>query len=218
MIINYDTGEFPFAREIEERFRAKFGGYKLTRLHLYQDYSLRCRENDWQTMYHEYFYELARESWFHELYRGLIARVVASSFASEEWIAYQVIPSFRVHLPDNLAVGEFHRDTDYSHPETEVNFWLPLTEARDTSVFWVESQSGLGDYAPAAKVLQPGEIFQFDGAHLRHGDVLNKTGLTRVSFDFRIIPGSLYQGSEKKTINSGMRYVLGEYYARMEQK
>jgi hypothetical protein len=30
---------------------------------------------------------------------------------------YQRIPTFRVQLPDNEAVGEFHRDSDYNPPK-----------------------------------------------------------------------------------------------------
>lgn len=217
IVYDYDTEEFPFASEIEVRFKRKFGGFSLTELHRCRDYSLRVRENDWKTEYHTYFYQLAREAWFRGLYRNLMIKVVMPQFSLEKWIAFQAIPTFRVQLPDNKAVGEFHRDIDYNHPKTEQNFWLPLTEARESSMIWVESEYNKGDYAPAVPLMQPGQILQFDGARLRHGNMLNKTGKTRVSFDFRIVPASSYEASERKTLNSGMQFVLGDYYERLNK-
>jgi hypothetical protein len=35
---------------------------------------------------------------------------------------------FRVHLPNNVAVGSKHCDADYNHPPGEINFWVPLTK------------------------------------------------------------------------------------------
>jgi hypothetical protein len=114
-----------------------------------------------------------------------------------------------VHLKDNVAVGEFHRDGDYNHPQGERNYWLPLTPAWDTNTVWIES-GGPGSYRPANAV--PGEFVQFDAVNTVHGNYTNDTGATRVSFDFRCIPLDDYEETEKVTVNAGRRLVIGDYY------
>ena len=37
-----------------------------------------------------------------------------------------------------MAVGEFHRDSDFGHDTHEVNFWLPFTDAYETNTVWIE--------------------------------------------------------------------------------
>lgn len=94
----------------------------------------------------------------------------------ESKIIYQRAPTFRVHPPNNLAVGQMHCDNDYNHPEGEINFWVPLTEAKETSGFYAESEPGKGDFHPFSQTLYPGDILRFWGNKCRHYNEINETG------------------------------------------
>ena len=75
----------------------------------------------------------------------------------------------------------FHRDRDYAHNVNEVNFWLPVTRAFDTNTIWIESEEGKEDFQPLECGV--GESWMFNGCHLKHGNKINTTEQTRVSFD-----------------------------------
>src|SRR5215472_9323904 len=129
-------------------------------------------------------------------------------------VIYQMRPNFRVQLPGNIAVRGFHRDRDDNHLKTEINCWLPLTPVSDTTAVWIESWEGAGDHRPA--VVQPGELLVFDGSNLEHGNRESTSATTRVSFDFRVVPGSVFQPSNARSVYLGVRFQLGEYFARLE--
>ena len=40
---------------------------------------------------------------------------------------YQVIPTFRIGLPGNKFVGEYHKDSKYNHQSYELNFNLGIS-------------------------------------------------------------------------------------------
>lgn len=165
------------------------------------------RETDQSTDYHKRFY--ASFDKISGLYRRFIDEVVGPLIG--EPFCFQRIPTFRVHLPGNVAVGEFHRDADYSHPEGEINFWVPFTEAYDTNTVWIEKALGSGEYAPAPP-LSPGQFLVFDAVRWKHGNVANETGVTRVSFDFRCIPMSQYREVDARSINTNQRLTIGDYF------
>jgi len=51
-------------------------------------------------------------------------------------------------LPGNVAVGAFHNDAEFGHPEGEVNFIIPMTDSDNTGSVWVESEEGKKDFTP----------------------------------------------------------------------
>ena len=106
----------------------------------------------------------------------------------EEW-AIQRFPTIRFHFPNNISVFEFHRDSDYSHPIGETNCFFALNECKDSSALQIENNLGFEDYKPLN--LKPGEYAILNTSIFKHGDVINLTGKTRVSMDFRFIPSSL---------------------------
>lgn len=202
MIFNYNTETYPFARIVS----GIMGASDLSYLHVLGTYPLVSRETDQGSSYHKKFYEN-----FHllqETYLKFIHDVIKPIYSED--IAYQKVPSFRVHMPLNMAVGEFHRDKDYGHGDDEMNFWVPLTGAWGTNSIWVESHEGEGDYHPER--LEYGEALLFDGPHLRHGNRINDTFKTRVSFDFRVIPKSIYKDNPNTSINTKSRLVVGDYF------
>ena len=74
-------------------------------------------------MAHKVFYA-NYETRFKPLYNRFIREVI-KNIVNEEFY-YQVIPTFRVGLPGNKFVGEFHKDTQYSHQDYEINFNVGL--------------------------------------------------------------------------------------------
>jgi len=116
-----------------------------------------------------------------------------------------------VHLPNNVAVGQKHRDSDYHHAEHEINFWVPLTKVWDTNSLFLESEPNKGDFH-SLHPMQFGQIFRFWGNQCYHYNELNQTGHTRVSFDLRIIPHSRFRPVDGVAVKSGLKFDIGGYY------
>ena len=141
------------------------------------------------THFHKLYYEKIKDTQFYEMYQDLIQKVIAPLFDDE--VIYQKIPTFRVHMKGNLAVGAFHKDSEYSHDIHEINIFLPLTDAYENNTIWVESEIDKADYMPMnAKY---GEFVVWDGANLMHGNKINNTDISRVSIDFRVLPKKSYE-------------------------
>jgi len=170
---------------------------------------------DNHTIWHAKFYDQIATSGFMDIYDAFIREFVQPLYG--EPLVVQNRPTFRIHWHGNLSVGAFHRDSDYNHNEAETNFWLPVTTASDTSTIWIESERGKKDYAPQNVFI--GQVLQFPGCELMHGNKVNETGATRVSFDFRVIPKSKYvePAEPKAGLGHGLhKFKLGEYYRLIE--
>jgi hypothetical protein len=130
----------------------------------------------------------------------------------DERLVYQAKPTLRVHFPNNMAVGGFHRDSEYNHPIEEVNIWVPMTTVRGTNGIWLESYYDKKDYAPSE--LGYGKYLIFDSL-LDHGNKPNTEGITRLSFDCRVIPVSQWQGKEDapSSVTQHKQFAIGDYYA-----
>jgi ectoine hydroxylase-related dioxygenase (phytanoyl-CoA dioxygenase family) len=206
-VIKYDEARFPWAAN----FTRMFGD--LTQVHREREYPFFTRESDQQTVYHKVFYDLARTETFQKLYRSFVEAIVEHNLGPiQPGDVYQTIPTFRVHLPGNVAVGEFHRDSDYGHDTHEINIWVPITPVFKESAVWIEDADGI---SYKAWPCQPGQALIFDGANTQHGNVPNTSGFTRVSFDFRIMSYMFYQETERRSINSKMKFVIGEFWSEL---
>jgi len=128
---------------------------------------------------------------FYQLYNRFIKEVIRPQFP--ESIYFQRKPSHRILFRDIEGVARFHKDSDYGHDESEINYWIPQTNAFATNSIWIEETKGKSDYACID--LELGEYLKFHGAVLSHGAKANMTNKTRVSFDFRVIPASKFNES-----------------------
>ena len=207
--IKYNTQVFSFKEKLEKLFNViDLSSIKDNNIEVF------VREKDQNTKYHKSYYEWARTEEFIELYSKFILEVVKPLY-NEEQIVYQAIPTFRVAYPNNIAVGEWHKDKFYrditwAEDVHEDNFFLPFTEAFGTNTIWVESEEDKGDFAPMN--CSYGELIQWDGSNLTHGNKINKTEMTRISVDFRVIKYSNYKPSEHGSINTKSKFQIGEYY------
>ena len=205
--VKYDIVEFNFKKRLEALFEIE----ELSTIE--EAHEVFKRENDQSTNYHKIFYAWARTKEFTDLYDKFIHEIIKPMYSDK--IVYQAIPTFRVCLPNNIAVGEFHKDKKYRDEAwalqvKEHNFFLPFTNAFDTNTIWVESEEDKGDYAPMN--CEYGECIQWDGSNLSHGNKLNITGKTRVSIDFRVMLDSNYIANDKGSINTNTVFEKGGYY------
>ena len=135
----------------------------------------------------------------------------------KESLVYQSKPTLRVMFPNNKAVGDFHRDREYNHPLEEINVWVPITNSKNTNSIWIESKFDKSDYKPMN--LRYGEFLIFDSG-LKHGNKINIEKKTRFSFDFRVIPYSLWvtrnRRSNKVSVDAKKAFKIGDYYKLMD--
>eukprot|EP00913_Durusdinium_trenchii_P029241 g27409.t2 len=157
--------------------------------------------------------------------------------------AVQAEPVIRVMMPGHCAtkrhrekvgssvslVFSLHsQDADYGHVPEEINFWLPITSVSGSNSLWVESFPGRGDFA--ALEGSNGHAFRWWGNLCEHYAEPNGTGCTRVSLDFRLIPGrfwaaavasgGLHEAETKRKHHHGGSMFIGSYYTwiRTEMK
>ena len=133
----------------------------------------------------------AREA-LNSLYDRFVREVIAPHI-------HRVMPSqfvvygqccLRVQPPSPVAIGVPHCDANYGHQPGQINFWLPLVDVCGASSLHVESMPGQGDFHPLD--LRHGEVARFYGNRCVHYTVPNQTDTTRVSLDFRVVPGGVY--------------------------
>jgi len=208
-VINYDPQEYPFCGLVGDIF--KCNNLMLLHQQAENEYQIAAPGKDQGTEFHKRFYESCDPD-FLTLYRSFVSLVGDIYFKDREFL-YQRVPTFRVQLPNNKAVGGVsHRDKDYNHPSKEINFLVPLTSMVGSNSLFVESIEGLRDFKMLE--LHPGEVLRFDGANLEHGNLPNTSGWTRVSFDFRILAVSdANELSDKSSVSHGLKFAEGEYYA-----
>ena len=186
----------------------------LTKLHKEKEYPVLTREEDMYMHWNQMYYKRWKEdSSINDLYLKFLEEVIKPRFNEE--IIYQELPDIRIHLPNNIAVGEFHKDKHYrdvkwAEKVRELNYFVPLTKAYETNTLWAETEEDKGDYIPFNS--DYGECTEWYGSFLKHGNKINKTNITRVSFDFRVIPKSRYIPSEHASINMKIPFKIGGYY------
>tara|TARA_R110000868_G_scaffold132315_1_gene342996 strand:+ start:7636 stop:8301 length:666 start_codon:yes stop_codon:yes gene_type:complete len=210
---SYDIFKYQFKEELEKIFNIA----DLSDIHKEQkcDFDTLTFETDQSTNFHKIFYDKIQECNFLTIYKSFIEEVILPQFQQD--ILYQKIPTFRIQVPNNISVAEFHKDKTYSHSPYEVNIFLPITYAKDTYTVWSESIEDLGDYAPMEA--NYGEYYLWDGANLNHGSKINTHDLTRISVDFRILPYKDYNEDDvKKTVNTKTQLKLGSYFNLIEYK
>ena len=184
-------------------------------------------QNDTSTEFHKKYYKSPQYHEMVDLYKRFLQEWLLPQLEEDEYIV-QKEPSFRIHLPNNTAVGKrddeseknerigFHCDGDYNHPPSEMNYMLTITGQSDTNSCYVESEPGKEDFHPIQ--LKYGEVFRFYGNRCRHFNKKNISGQTRISFDFRVIPASRYEEIEASAVHSGRKFVVGGYYMRLRKQ
>lgn len=167
-----------------------------------------------------------KRTWEKEYLPCLVREVVGpGEMPDETMLVYQRAPMLRFHVAWPLEDGEqydytvppktgrnpgtlaaVHTDGGkYGHPTGEVNFLLPMTCVGGTNSLFVEGFPERGDFEPFS--IRYGEMMVWNGNDHRHCSPRNISDKTRVSFDFRVIPGSKWEKPDNKS-----SFQLGTYY------
>lgn len=214
-IYEFNPREFNFVELIEKLFETD----NLSTLHKIAKREYKSQfeiGKDSSTEFHKKFYDKYHSGWpdMVSLYGSFIAHLSSSFF---EDFLYQSFPTFRISLPGNVAVGAFHNDAEFGHPEGEINYIIPLTYSYESSSVWVESEPNKGDFQSIPMAI--GDLIKFDGNKLTHGNRTNITGRSRVSMDFRILPMSMYdENNNSVSITRNTKFIEGEYYKKFSKK
>jgi ectoine hydroxylase-related dioxygenase (phytanoyl-CoA dioxygenase family) len=212
--VNYDINVYDFSGIVSNIFNFS----PLGKLHTEKDFSVLIKQsvNDTHTFqqskYHQLYYD--NFNLVNPTYIKLIENVIKPLYGGER-VVYQKIPTFRIHFPNGVSVGMFHKDKDLRDDKwhesiKEDNFYLPVTNAYDTNTIWFESEEDKANYKPM--VCDYGGLIQWDGTNLSHGNKINKTDDTRISIDFRVVTESNFKSNEDNSKNNKTVFTIGGYY------
>lgn len=217
--LSFDAKKYDFVKIITDLF-----DFDLKNLHNWTDtkYDLFTPEmvgKDTHTEFHKYFYEKVDSGWkeLENTYNNFAKEVLLPYLGLNEALL-QVYPNFRIQLPNNIAVCIEHYDSDekHHHPNGEINFIVALTDMFDTNTIWTEKTCRFRDFVPLEQ--KAGDCTSFNGNTHIHFNKINKTGVSRVSFDFRILPLNYYDPETKlHSVTTKQHYVEGGYYKRIKQ-
>lgn len=213
-IITYNTEEYPLKEVIIKLLECN----NLSKIHQEKNFdelikqSIDNTHKFQQSEYHQKYY--SNFGVVETVYKSLLLDVIKPLYNNEN-IVYQNIPTFRLHFPNGLAVGMFHKDKDlrdYEWHESikEDNYYLPFTDSYDSNTIWAESEEDKGDYSPMN--CNYGEFIQWDGTNLSHGNKINMTNDTRISIDFRVTTESCFYNNNKRSKNGKTDFAIGGYY------
>ena len=210
---DYDTSEYPFKETVENMMDVQ----QLDMIHEVFEFPEKLEIiKDQNTILHDKFYEEMKKPNFTNLYNKFVKNYVSNlDMFKDEEIIFQTYPSFRIHQPNNIAVGKYHRDSDFGHNTNELNFWLPFTDAWDTNAVWIEDPETKEHECMEVKY---GQVSKFDGANSLHGNKDNITGKSRLSIDFRIFPKKHYNQQElehTQTLTQKKKFIIGEYWSEL---
>ena len=215
----YNTDKYRFRELVSELFQVD----DLEKIHedksdwVRDEYKKLNVHNENTTDFNEIFYKRLNDNWteLYKSYDDFIHTEIVPIF--NEKFHYQYLPSFRVHLPyENQAIHTWHSDSDqlHKHPKGEINIWLPLTKCYGTNTMWIESEPFKLDFKPLEG--DYGNFWTNEGNVCMHGNKPNLTNITRISFDFRIIPLSKYDPNFKESSNDKLnKFLLGGYYKEL---
>lgn len=171
--------------------------------------------------YHEF---IDNNESFNNVYFDFINDYVKPIYSNGKKIVVQKTPNLRISFPDSSAIGRnryenesdniigLHKDADFGHHESEINFIIPITEMFETNSIYYEpyENSNLPKNEFLNLNLKNDEFFIEKFNKLLHFNKINKTGLTRVSLDFRIILYDNYFDNLDYFQNT--KFDLGKYY------
>lgn len=157
-----------------------------------------------------------------EAYEQFVCSVIAPHVASN-WqgdacteVIFQAMPSLRVATPSSKPAGQRHRDGAYGHQPGQINFWMPLSSAFGNNTLWLEPEAeGAGRSEPLEGEF--GTLHRFHGHLLYHFTRPNDTPITRISLDFRVVPGPCYDDDwpgSRSPETGRQAFFVGGYYSR----
>lgn len=161
---------------------------------------------------------------FNDIYFKFICDHIKPLFPEDKYIVVQKTPNLRISFPNLTAIGKhkantnmevigLHKDGDFGHHKDEINYIIPITEMFETNSLYYEpfanSNYSTDDYLNLS--MNENEYFVGKLNNILHYNKINKTGFTRISLDFRIIPYENYLENIEFFTNS--KFEIGKYYS-----
>lgn len=158
-------------------------------------------------------------------YIKFVENEIKPLFPNEEYIVVQKTPNIRFHMPEFSNIGRrstdkykdiigLHKDAEFNHPSSEYNVVVPITKMFETNTMYYEevSNSCCSPYEYNNMTLDTDEFFIGNLNGCNHYNKINKTTVTRVSFDFRFQLFSEYQEVHIHSATNKKRFMVGDYY------
>ncbi len=203
-LFKYDIKKYKF-KEIIESLLGCPCSLLHTHLGTYEEF---IQKTDQSTLAHKVFYSNYKRLLFptyYNLQKEFIKEIVKEPFY------YQVVPTFRIGLPGNKFVGEYHKDSDYSHQPYEVNFNLGISGYEGKAALRSETFPDSKTYTTLE--CPYGNVLSFDHIGCMHGSDINPYNTTLVSFDFRIALLSNYYDTKEQSIHRNKNLKTGDYFS-----
>ena len=239
-VFYYDINKYNFYSLINKLYNKELNNtFNLCKIHNYFDeeinryynnkllFGQNDRESKLISIFYNYF---DNNEEFNILYKKFIKEFILKLFPDEKLIIYQKTPNIRFHIPNKSNIGKLdsdpdnniiglHCDNQVGHYENELNIILPLTLMFDSNTIQFEkkpnSKISYDQYESLTLISNCISINYFNKC--MHYNKINKTNNTRVSFDFRIIPGSLYnEDNINSSITYNKKFLVGEYFDIIE--
>ena len=202
----YPTSQYPFRELLEELY-----GCELSSLHKHLGkFDQFERANDQSTLAHKVFYSNF-EKLIKPVFENFINQFIVEIIKPHKFY-YQVIPTFRIGLPGNKFVGEYHKDSFYNHQSYELNFNLGLANFIGQPSLKTEKDPDSKEFILLE--CPYGKIFSFDHIDCLHGSDPNETNKTMVSFDFRLALKEIYYKTNARSVNLSTNFVPGSYFSK----
>lgn len=135
---------------------------------------------------------------FRAAYDALMCEVIAPHVAAAmggegcDALYYSAFPTLRVQHPSGYGGIRPHCDGIYDLQPGSVNWWVALTHPlHPCRTLHVESTPGADDFSPLLPAR--GALVRFDGRRCLHYTRPNLSARTRVSLDFRVVPGGHFE-------------------------
>ena len=185
----------PMRYPLGESFATMLGmeHFDLPSLHLqYSKDSGRLKDRDEKRKLLKSVLDPAKRKPFQDVFINFVLKYVAPHvhlITQSTRIYFQCFPCIRVVRPGEFSIGP-HCDASYGFSQSNINFYIPLTKIFGTNSLILESSPGLEDWHTIE--LEYGGIKRFYGSQCSHFTAENTTTQTRISLDFRVIPGELW--------------------------
>ena len=206
-IFHVDTQRYPL-RETLLQCGGFPSNFDLTQLHDQYDnkddllYALTCNFSVFQCIYDEFVRHVCIPRMVD--HNNKIVTSSNPDASKELCYYYQAFPCIRIVQPNEFSIGP-HSDITYGHHIGCINIYVPLTCIDGTAALFLESRYGSEDWHPI--VGNYGMVKHFPGATCLHWTTNNTSSYTRVSLDFRLISGTIYD----TFTNSGSGFRDGFY-------
>lgn len=209
-ILNYDNAQYDFRPYLKECFNVN----DLSMIHENNpSYSkFETFGPDVATWYHKTFYDFLnteRGENMQKLYDKMIKNVILPYLKLDKALV-QKFPSFRIQLPNNVAVAKKHTDNSLGHPIGEINFTYTFTDMYDTNSIWIEKMPRSEQYIPIE--MKANNNCSFNANLCMHYNKLNQTNKSRISMDYRILPMNYVPNIESFSHSTNKKFIDGEYY------